>query len=376
MRLFLAGDVMTGRGIDQILPVPGDPELHEDWATSALDYLRFAERTSGAIPRPVPLAWPWGDLLAEIDRRAPDLRIVNLETAITARGAPEPKGINYRMHPDNTGVLTAAGIDCCVLSNNHVGDWGGDGIADTLDALDGAGIAAAGAGRDLVSAGRPVRLRGRAGRRALVLGLACPSSGTPPDWRAGRDAPGVNVLTGFDDRAIAAVAKQVAHFARAGDTVIVSVHWGPNWGYGIAGEQREFARALIDEAGVHVVHGHSSHHPKAIEVHRGFPILYGCGDLIDDYEGIAGKARYRPELGLGYFVDLDPARGLSRLEMVPFRRRRFRLERAGPADAAWLRDTLDRQCRRLGGHVAAAADGTLALVGWPGAVPPVAVAQG
>jgi poly-gamma-glutamate capsule biosynthesis protein CapA/YwtB (metallophosphatase superfamily) len=375
MRLFLAGDVMTGRGIDQILPVPGDPVLHEDWATSALDYLGLAERAAGEIPRPVPFAWPWGDLLAELDRRAPDLRIVNLETAITARGTPEPKGINYRMHPGNTGVLTAAGIDACVLANNHVGDWGTDGLVDTLDALDRAGIAAVGAGRDLVAAGRPARLRGRDGSHALVLALACPSSGTPPGWQAGRDAPGVNLLSGYDDRAIDAVAKQVAHFAKAGDTVIASIHWGPNWGHRIPAEQREFARALIDEAGVHLVHGHSSHHPKAVEVHNGCPILYGCGDLIDDYEGIAGNERYRPELGLGYFLDLDPARGLSRLEMVPFRRRRFRLERAAPADAAWLRDTLDRQCRRLGARVAVSADGTLALAGWPGAMPLVSIAQ-
>jgi poly-gamma-glutamate capsule biosynthesis protein CapA/YwtB (metallophosphatase superfamily) len=265
-------------------------------------------------------------------------------------------------------VLIAAGIDACLLANNHVGDWGTEGLVDTLDALDRAGIAAVGAGRDLVSAGRPARLRGRDGSRALVFAFACPSSGTPPGWQAGRDAAGVNLLTGYDDRAIAAVAKQVAHFAETGDTVIASIHWGPNWGHAIPAGQREFARALIDEAGVHLVHGHSAHHPKAIEVHRGFPVLYGCGDLIDDYEGIAGKEKYRPELGLGYFLDLDPASGLSRLEMVPFRRRRFRLERAGPADAAWLRDTLDRQCRRLGARVEAGADGTLALAGWSGAV--------
>jgi poly-gamma-glutamate capsule biosynthesis protein CapA/YwtB (metallophosphatase superfamily) len=47
MRLFLCGDVMTGRGIDQILPVPGDPRLHERYVKSAIDYVQLAERVSG-----------------------------------------------------------------------------------------------------------------------------------------------------------------------------------------------------------------------------------------------------------------------------------------------------------------------------------------
>ena len=86
---------------------------------------------------------------AGLERAAPDARIINLETAITVSDRYRPKGINYRMHPANIGCLTAAGVDCCALANNHVLDWGVAGLEETLATLDVAGIRRAGAGRDL-----------------------------------------------------------------------------------------------------------------------------------------------------------------------------------------------------------------------------------
>jgi poly-gamma-glutamate capsule biosynthesis protein CapA/YwtB (metallophosphatase superfamily) len=81
--LFACGDVMTGRGVDQILPHPGDPELREGYTRDARAYVRLAEQASGPIPRPVGFAWPWGDALEVLDAMAPDVRLVNLETAVT-----------------------------------------------------------------------------------------------------------------------------------------------------------------------------------------------------------------------------------------------------------------------------------------------------
>lgn len=95
--LALAGDVMTARGIDQILPHPCDPTLHEPYVTSALDYVEMAERRSGPVPRPASFAYPWGDALEELEHRRPQLRIINLETAVTRADRPAPKGIHYRM---------------------------------------------------------------------------------------------------------------------------------------------------------------------------------------------------------------------------------------------------------------------------------------
>ena len=131
---------------------------------------------------------------------------------------------------------------------------------------------------------------------------------------------------------------------------VVSIHWGANWGYAVPESQTRFARTLIELAGVSVVYGHSSHHPKGLELHRGRLILYGCGDFINDYEGIAGYAELHPELSLMYFPEVDPSSGMvTALTVRPLRIRRLRLERAPVEAAAWLAARLDPLSR--GGHV-------------------------
>ena len=148
---------------------------------------------------------------------------------------------------------------------------------------------------------------------------------------------------------------------RPGDVAVVSIHWGSNWGYGVDADQVRFARALID-GGVNLVHGHSSHHPRPIEVFRGKLILYGCGDCIDDYEGITGHRAYRGDLRLLYFASLEAGTGqLAALRMAPMRARRMRLQLAPAADRQWLGTVLDRISRRFGSRVDLQPDGMLAL---------------
>jgi poly-gamma-glutamate synthesis protein (capsule biosynthesis protein) len=360
LTVALAGDVMTGRGIDQILPRPGDPALHEDHAGSALDYVALAEARSGAIPRAVGPAYVWGDALAALDRRRPAVRIVNLETAVTARGEPWPKGINYRMNPANVGCLSAARLDCCVLANNHVLDWGARGLEDTLNTLAAAGIATAGAGRTRAEAAAPAVLDGGERGRTLVFSYGTSSSGIPPSWRAAADRPGVNWLGGLSTRWIHRVAADVARVRRVGDIVVVSVHWGPNWGHEIPESHTAFAHGLIEDAGVDVVHGHSSHHAKAIEVHRDRLVLYGCGDLLNDYEGIGGYESFRGDLAVVVVAGFGTAgRGLASLELLPFRIRKFRLDTASAADACWLGGTLGRVSARFGVRFEPSAEGSL-----------------
>ena len=131
----------------------------------------------------------------------------------------------------------------------------------------------------------------------------------------------------------------------------------------IALEHRVLAHELIDAAGFAVVHGHSSHHPLAIEIYHGRLILYGCGDFITDYEGITGYERYRSDLALLYLPELAaPSGRLMALSMRPYCMRVFRLNRAAADEAAWLQTTLDRESARFGTHVAAKGDGTLCAV--------------
>ena len=106
--LFLCGDVMPGRGLDQILPHPSDPALHEEFVDDARRYLELAGAESGPIPRGAGFDYVWGDALGELRQRRPDVRIVNLESSITRSDAAWPgKGIHYRLHPRNAGLLAA-----------------------------------------------------------------------------------------------------------------------------------------------------------------------------------------------------------------------------------------------------------------------------
>jgi poly-gamma-glutamate synthesis protein (capsule biosynthesis protein) len=330
--------------------------------TSSLGYVALAERLGGPIPRAVPPDHVWGDALDDLAASAPDLRIVNLETAVTLANDAEPKGINYRMNPANVPCLTVARIDCCVLANNHVLDWGRQGLADTLAALAEAGIRTAGAGRNLKEAQAPAVLSAGGKCRLVIHAVACPSSGVPPEWAARPEQPGVHWVTGRIDASAERLAQAIARDRRPGDIVMLSIHWGGNWGYDISAEDREFARFLIDHAGVGILHGHSSHHPKGLMLHRHRAVLFGCGDLINDYEGIGGHEAWRPDLSLIYLLTLEPGGECSSLQMLPYRIGRFRLNRAGTSDRQWLASMLSRECGRLGADVALGADGRLILV--------------
>jgi poly-gamma-glutamate capsule biosynthesis protein CapA/YwtB (metallophosphatase superfamily) len=361
LRLFLCGDVMTGRGIDQALPHPANPILYEPYVRDAREYVALAEKATGPIPRPLSVDYIWGDALQELERGHLDLRIVNLETAITSAETPWPeKGIHYRMHPQNIGCLPAAQISACVLANNHLLDWGYDGLWETLKTLDAAGIAHAGVGDDAEEATQPAVLGVADKGRVLLFSFGSATSGIPQEWKATDSSPGVNLLDDLSEATAARVADQMRAHQQSGDLIVSSIHWGSNWGYEIPRDQIAFAHRLIEE-GVAIVHGHSSHHVKAIEVFKGRLILYGCGDFLTDYEGIRGYEMFRGDLALMYLVELDSRSGeLITARLVPMRMQRFRLERASSTDAEWLCNLLNElgvplrtRCRLEKGNVLA-----------------------
>jgi poly-gamma-glutamate capsule biosynthesis protein CapA/YwtB (metallophosphatase superfamily) len=361
VELFLSGDVMTGRGIDQILPHPSMPRLYEDHIRDARDYVLLSERENGAFERPVGFDYVWGDALDELRARAPNARIVNLETSVTKSDMPWPKGINYRMHPENVPCLTIPEIDVCVLANNHVLDWGANGLVETLDVLRRADVKTVGAGRSIEEAARVAIVDVDDQRRVLVVAVADASSGAPPAWEAGRDAAGIARLHRVDDVDADIVASRIERVRRPGDIAVASIHWGSNWGYEVPREHVQFAHALIDR-GIDVVHGHSSHHPRGIELYRDKPIFYGCGDLLTDYEGIRGFEPYRADLVLMYFVRFE-GDAFASIRMTPLRIRRMRLERASPQDGASMMGALERASRPFGTKVTVATGGAIAVDG-------------
>ena len=363
LTLFLSGDVMLGRGVDQILPHPGNPMLYESQVRDARIYVDLAVRANGSIPQPVDWLWPWGDALQLVEYADCDARIINLETSITTSDDYVPgKAVHYRMNPANAPTLAAIRPDVCILANNHVLDFGRRGLLETLDVLAAAELPIAGAGRSLREAQSPAIITiPKTGRRILVFAFGSPSSGIPSDWAATDNTPGVHVIPALSDAAADELSRQVLRARQPGDLTVVSAHWGGNWGYRVAADQARFAHRLVD-AGVHMVHGHSSHHPRPIEVYRGRLILYGCGDLVDDYEGIGGHDQYRHDLRLLYLPRLNPISGeLVELRMAPLQARQMRLHRASRRDAVWLRAVLEKVSRRFGSRIDLGSDGMLRL---------------
>jgi poly-gamma-glutamate capsule biosynthesis protein CapA/YwtB (metallophosphatase superfamily) len=361
--LFLCGDVMIGRGVDQILPHAGDPRLWETHVRDARTYVALAEEVNGPIPRPVDFGWPWGDALPLIEQMAPDLRLINLETSITRSGdAARGKAVHYRMTPENVGCLAVARPDACALANNHVLDFGGQGLQDTLHTLATVGITAVGAGSDAAGAAEPAVVTLPGGNRVVVCSTGTQSSGIPPAWAATSDRAGVYLLPEISIAAADEVADLARQRKRPGDLATVSIHWGSNWGYDVPADHVMFAHRLIDR-GVDLVHGHSSHHPRPIQVYRGKLILYGCGDFIDDYEGIGGYEKYRDDLRLLYFASVEPETGrLVRLRMVPMQARQMRLCYASSEDIEQIRVLLNGISHRFGSQVRLTAGGVLELV--------------
>src|SRR3989440_12614885 len=182
---------MTGRGIDQVLPRPLNPRLYEPYLNDARAYVELAENANGPIPRPVDFDYIWGEALPDLRRDEVDITIINLETAITTAETPWlGKEIHYRMHPLNVDCLSVAGIIGCALANNHVLDWGYEGLSETLRTLDAAGVKHAGAGNDAGDAAAPAALHVPGKCRGLLFSFGSTTSGIPRQLRAAEANPG------------------------------------------------------------------------------------------------------------------------------------------------------------------------------------------
>jgi poly-gamma-glutamate synthesis protein (capsule biosynthesis protein) len=233
LKLFLCGDVMTGRGVDQALPNSVNPVLYESYIKDARDYIKLAERESGKIDTPLTYDYIWGAALKVWKQESPHFRLINLETSITTNEeAWHRKGIHYRMHPENVKVLIAADVDHISLANNHVMDWGHHGLMETIETLEKAGIAYSGAGRNAIEAKKPSILEYDRGR-LIVLSYGYHNSGIPPVWAPEGQDPGVNLLHQLNETELENITEKIQNLKKAGDVVVFSVHWGGNWGYDV-----------------------------------------------------------------------------------------------------------------------------------------------
>ncbi len=121
--LFLCGDVMLGRGIDQIMHYPSDPTLYESYVTSALGYVELAERAHGPIPRDCPSTMFGVTRLATSTPRARGAHHQPRDEHHD-KHAPGAEGHQLQDAPGQRSLPQGGHVDCCVLANNHVLDWG------------------------------------------------------------------------------------------------------------------------------------------------------------------------------------------------------------------------------------------------------------
>ena len=287
-----------------------------------------------------PPAYPWGDTLPYF--RAAGVRVCNLECVLSDRGRPwsaSKKVFHFRSDSKNVAVLKAAGINLVSIANNHVLDYEYDAMLEMLDVLERAGIRAAGAGRNQTEAWRPAMIEQDGTRLGLI---ACTDN--EPGWEASERTPGTcYVPVDLEDRRAKRLLELVSATARQVDCLLVSFHWGPNWGYRPPPEHVAFGRALVD-AGAGIVFGHSPHVFRGIELRRGRPILYSAGDFIDDY---AVDELERNDESFLFTVDFADHRVRS-VALRPTLIRDFQARIAEPRQAWWIASKMQSLCAELG----------------------------
>jgi poly-gamma-glutamate capsule biosynthesis protein CapA/YwtB (metallophosphatase superfamily) len=229
--------------------------------------------------REVPPEYPWGDTKPLF--RNCDWRMCNLECAISDRSTPwarTEKAFHFASDAKNVAVLQAAQIDAVSLANNHVLDFDYEGMFETLAVLDRVGVKHAGAGRDLDAAIKPA-ISEIKGTKIGVIAF----TDNQPEWEAAADHPGIFYLPidASDERACL-LLDTISRVRKNVELLIVSGHWGPNWGYEPLAAHVKFGHLLID-AGADIIFGHSGHVFRGIELYRGRPIIYCAGNFIDDY---------------------------------------------------------------------------------------------
>jgi poly-gamma-glutamate capsule biosynthesis protein CapA/YwtB (metallophosphatase superfamily) len=312
--LALTGDAMLGRRVAEVLN----------------DRMRPEE--------------PWGDVMPLLD--AADLRIINLECAITDNEQPwtrTPKVFHFRAEPSAIGTLRTARIDACSLANNHTLDFEEQGLLDTLEHLDAAGIRHAGAGRNRDEAADPAILTVRADHKHRVALLAFTDN--EPPFAAGPDRPGTNYLpVSLRPDVLRRVERTVSYVREMGvDTIIFSNHWGSNMVQRPKEIFRRFARAVMDRE-VDIYYGHSAHVFQGVEIYRGKPILYDTGDFIDDY---AVDPKLRNDWSFLFQLSVEERR-FERLDLTPVKLSYARVDLATGGERETILDRMERLSAEMG----------------------------
>ncbi len=296
-------------------------------------------RLANAVLKDKPPEYAWGNTLSLF--KGADARICNLECVMSDWGTPwsvTPKVFHFRSDAKNVEVLRAAHIDAISLANNHTLDFEYEGLSNTMNNLDAAGIHYSGAGTTLSDASEPAIWEIKGIRFGLIA-----FTDNEPDWEATEDQPGIfYVPVTLKDYRARKLLEMVRKTKEVVDLLIISTHWGPNWGYSPPAEHIPFAHALID-AGADVIFGHSGHVVRGIEIYKHKPIMYCTGDFIDDY---AVDEIERNDRSFIFVVETD-GHSIFRLFLYPTVIQNFQAMRANGAEKKAIVAKMQRLCTDL-----------------------------
>ncbi|MFJ5228319.1 CapA family protein [Kitasatospora sp. NPDC088391] len=204
---------------------------------------------------------------------AADLAVLNLESAITARGKPEPKLYNFRTGPEALTALKDAGVDVVSQANNHAVDYGPDGLADTLAAKAAAPLAVIGIGKDAKEAYAPYVTTVR-GVKVAVLAASQIEDLTNQKWRAGDRKPGI--ASALDE---AALVRAVTAAKAQAPVVLVYLHWGDEGKTCPTAAQTRIAKKVA-AAGATAVVGTHAHTMLGSGMLGNTYVAYGYGNFL------------------------------------------------------------------------------------------------
>ena len=237
-----AGDEPAARPSPSAAPSPtAPPEITLAFAGD----VHFAGRTLSLLDDP---DTAFGPIASELS--AADVAVVNLETAVTDGGTPEPKQFHFRAPASSYQAVKAAGIDAVSLANNHAMDYGADGLADTLRHAEEAGVPQLGAGSDAAEAYAPWITEVR-GVKVAVLAMSQINE-LAHRWTAGEETPGIAMAHDVER-----AARAVREAREQADVVVVFMHWGLEGNECPTDRMTGLAKALADAGATAVIGAHS-----------------------------------------------------------------------------------------------------------------------
>ena len=215
-------------------------------------------------------------LLASISPvlRGADLAVVNLETAITTRGAPTAKAFVFRAPPSAFSALSAGGVDVASMANNHGLDYGATGLRDSLAAARRYRFPIVGIGLNAAQAYRPFRRTINGQRIALIGATQVLDDELISAWTAGPNKPG---LASAKD--VPRLVQAVRQARATSDTVIVFLHWGTELQQCPSPDQRTLAKQLV-AAGADVIVGGHAHRVQGAGRMGKALVGYGLGNFV------------------------------------------------------------------------------------------------